>query len=211
MFEFQVADTGPGIAEDLQAKIFEPFVQGDLGLSRKFGGTGLGLSICSQLASLMRGTVGVQSTLGVGSTFSMKIPLRHLKTRHDSSASSSIDFGEDNATSHKGVSLDDADWAPARHSRHLASENDDKASLNTGPASTPTLGSDSQPRLVGLSQPFFAASQPLESPGSQPAAMEKIAADAKSGGKIRVLVAEDNKVNQVRKFVGRGHLSISQL
>ena len=64
IFEFQVADTGPGIAEEMQGKIFEPFVQADLGLSKKFGGTGLGLSICSQLASLMRGTIGVQSTLG---------------------------------------------------------------------------------------------------------------------------------------------------
>jgi osomolarity two-component system sensor histidine kinase SLN1 len=197
-FEFEVKDTGPGIPDDLQAKIFEPFVQGDLGLSKKFGGTGLGLSICSQLATLMRGTVGVQSTLGVGSTFSMKIPLRHLKTRADSSASSSVDLPADVAGPHRGVTLDDGDyWAPARHSRHLATESDEKASINTGPASTPTLGSDSQPRLVGLSQPFFAASQPLESPGSQPAAMEKIAADAtRSGGKIRVLVAEDNKVNQ---------------
>ena len=193
-FEFEVTDTGPGIAEDLQSKIFEPFVQGDLGLSKKFGGTGLGLSICSQLASLMRGTIGVQSTLGIGSTFSMKIPLRHLKTRADSSASSSVDLAAEAAAAHRAVALDDG---PARHSRHLASESEDKASINTGPASTPTLGSDSQPRLVGLSQPFFAASQPLESPGSQPAAMEKIAADAtRSGGKIRVLVAEDNKVNQ---------------
>ena len=196
-FEFEVADTGPGIPEDLQTKIFEPFVQGDLGLSKKFGGTGLGLSICSQLAGLMRGTISVKSTVNVGSAFTMMIPLRHLKTRADSSASSSVDLPNDAATAPRVVTLEDEDWTPARHSRHLASEGEDKASLSTGPASTPTLGSDSQPRLVGLSQPFFAASPPLESPGSQPAAMEKIAADAtRSGGKIRVLVAEDNKVNQ---------------
>jgi osomolarity two-component system sensor histidine kinase SLN1 len=196
-FEFEVADTGPGIAEDLQSKIFEPFVQGDLGLSKKFGGTGLGLSICSQLANLMRGTISVRSTVNVGSTFTMMIPLRYLKTRTDSSASSSVDLPNDAATAPRGVTSEDEDWTPARHSRHLASESEDKASLSTGPASTPTLGSDSQPRLVGLSQPFFAASPPLESPGSQPAAMEKIAAEAtRSGGKIRVLVAEDNKVNQ---------------
>jgi osomolarity two-component system sensor histidine kinase SLN1 len=54
-FEFEVEDTGPGIPEHMQQKIFEPFVQGDLGLSKKFGGTGLGLSICSQLATIMGG------------------------------------------------------------------------------------------------------------------------------------------------------------
>ena len=67
MFEFEVEDSGPGIPEHLQNKIFGPFVQGDLGLSKKFGGTGLGLSICSQLAGLMKGTINLKSELGHGS------------------------------------------------------------------------------------------------------------------------------------------------
>src|SRR4051794_30564818 len=46
MFEFRVQDTGPGIPDDQQQKVFEPFVQGELGLNKKYGGTGLGLSIC---------------------------------------------------------------------------------------------------------------------------------------------------------------------
>lgn len=55
----------------------------------------------------------------------------------------------------------------------------------------------SKPRLVGLSQPFFATSPPLETPKAQLEAMERVAAQAsKSGTKVRVLVAEDNKVNQ---------------
>ena len=196
-FEFEVTDTGPGISDDLQARIFEPFVQGDLGLSKKFGGTGLGLSICSQLASLMRGTIGVRSVVGSGSTFTMKIPIRHLKTRADSSASSRVDVSHEPGALSRQPS-DDGERTPARHSRHITPDNnnagDEKATVNTG---TPTLSSESQPRLVGLSQPFFAASQPLESPGSQPAAMEKLAAEAtRTGGKIRVLVAEDNQVNQ---------------
>ena len=195
LFEFEVTDTGPGIAEELQGRIFEPFVQGDLGLSKKFGGTGLGLSICSQLSSLMRGKIGVQSTVGVGSTFTMKIPLRHLKTRVDSSASSGVDIPHQSEL-HRSASSDEGEWAPARHSRHLTDDSHDGKPLDHT-ATTPTLAPDSQPRLVGLSQPFFAASQPLESPASQPAAMEQMAAEAKrSGHKIRVLVAEDNKVNQ---------------
>ena len=74
LFEFEVEDTGPGIHEDQQQRVFEPFMQGDLGLSKKYGGTGLGLSICSQLASLMRGSIRLESTVGAGSKFTMQIP-----------------------------------------------------------------------------------------------------------------------------------------
>lgn len=81
MFEFEVEDSGPGIPEHMQARVFEPFVQGDLGLSKKFGGTGLGLSICQQLAHLMSGSITMRSTLGVGTIFTMRIPLKYTKTR----------------------------------------------------------------------------------------------------------------------------------
>ena len=76
IFDFEVEDTGPGIAPAQQKKIFEPFVQGDLGLSKKFGGTGLGLSICAQLAGLMRGSMSLRSVESEGSVFTMRIPLR---------------------------------------------------------------------------------------------------------------------------------------
>lgn len=196
-FEFEVADTGPGIAENLHSKIFEPFVQADLGLSKKYGGTGLGLSICSQLASLMKGNMGIKSELGKGSTFWMKIPIRHLQSRADSTASSAVDL-HDLGRSH---SVEEGERTPARHSRRQADDHDSGAVSPNPEASGATTPAnvgpaESQPRLVGLSQPFFAASQPMESPGSQPAAMEKITAEATRGGKIRVLVAEDNKVNQ---------------
>lgn len=81
MFEFEVEDTGPGIPEHMLEKVFEPFVQGDLGLSKKFGGTGLGLSICHQLATLMGGNISLKSTVGVGTTFTMNIPLKYVKDR----------------------------------------------------------------------------------------------------------------------------------
>jgi len=81
IFEFEVEDTGPGIPPHMLDKVFEPFVQGDLGLSKKFGGTGLGLSICQQLANLMGGTIGLRSTIGVGTVFTMHIPLRYVKDR----------------------------------------------------------------------------------------------------------------------------------
>jgi len=81
LFAFDVQDTGPGIAPDFQDKIFEPFVQGDLGLNRRFGGTGLGLSICKQLATLMGGRISLTSVVGTGSTFTMTIPLRYVGNR----------------------------------------------------------------------------------------------------------------------------------
>lgn len=198
LFEFECKDTGPGIAEHLQQRIFEPFVQGDLGLSKKYGGTGLGLSICSQLAGLMHGTIILDSELGRGSTFTMRIPLRHLYNRSDSTASSVV--GHDNRLPAEDTR------SPKRHSRFINSDDDSRRSMNSRASSRapspctkesqPGYQHDSQPRLVGLSQPFFASNQPMESPGSQPAAMDKIAADAQQSGKIRVLVAEDNKVNQ---------------
>ncbi|KAI4731338.1 putative histidine kinase HHK5p [Aureobasidium sp. EXF-10728] len=203
MFEFEVTDTGPGIADHLQQRIFEPFVQGDLGLSKKFGGTGLGLSICSQLATLMKGTIELDSEVGRGSTFTMRIPLRHIVTRSDSTASSvvgnssDVGLGLEGSRSPQRVSQLISDDAQSHRSGH--SHTSTGQSPTVAQAQAPNVQNysmDAQPRLVGLSQPFFSTNQAMESPGSQAAAMEKITQDVKETGKIRVLVAEDNKVNQ---------------
>lgn len=71
-----VSDTGPGIAPDAQAKLFEPFTQADGTVSRRFGGTGLGLSISLRLAAGMGGTLDLYSELGHGATFTLRLPLR---------------------------------------------------------------------------------------------------------------------------------------
>jgi signal transduction histidine kinase len=70
-----VSDTGPGIAAENHDKIFEKFRQIDGSLTRQGGGTGLGLAICSELASLLAGTISLESELGKGSTFSLDIPI----------------------------------------------------------------------------------------------------------------------------------------
>ncbi|MCI5189456.1 MAG: PAS domain S-box protein [Candidatus Electrothrix sp. AS4_5] len=69
LLEFQVKDNGIGIAPEKLEYILEPFVQEDGSTSRDFEGTGLGLTICSRLCKMMGGDIGVESTLGQGSTF----------------------------------------------------------------------------------------------------------------------------------------------
>lgn len=70
-----IRDDGIGIAPDRLDAIFAPFSQADAGMSRRFGGTGLGTTIALQLARLMDGDINVESTLGVGSTFTVRLPL----------------------------------------------------------------------------------------------------------------------------------------
>ena len=79
-----VADNGPGISEEHLSRIFERFYRVDDARSRSTGGTGLGLAIVRHIALLHGGDVGVASTLGEGSRFALKLPLRRLGQVGDS-------------------------------------------------------------------------------------------------------------------------------
>jgi signal transduction histidine kinase/ActR/RegA family two-component response regulator len=71
----EVSDTGIGIAQDAQAKIFEPFTQAEAAITRQYGGTGLGLTLTHNLCKAMDGQLNIESTPGVGSRFYADLPL----------------------------------------------------------------------------------------------------------------------------------------
>ncbi len=82
LWDLSVADSGPGLSEEQQGKIFEPFVQGDLSSSRRHGGTGLGLAISRRLVELMGGSLSVVSRPREGSRFVARLPMKAEAARH---------------------------------------------------------------------------------------------------------------------------------
>ncbi|PKX97956.1 putative sensor histidine kinase/response regulator TcsB/Sln1 [Aspergillus novofumigatus IBT 16806] len=189
IFQFEVEDNGPGVALHLQKRVFEPFVQGDLGLNRKYGGTGLGLSICAQLSRLMNGKITLESEPGKGALFTVEIPLKFVKEAAPSTRSSSAAGSRTPSV----FSLDDLSGLA-----RPPSNNGSVGSVRSDPL-TNFEKQDLQPRLVGLSQPFFTPtpSSPAPStPRAPPADGAKPEVKDSTSGKVRVLVAEDNVVNQ---------------
>ncbi|MBX3302137.1 MAG: MASE1 domain-containing protein [Nitrospira sp.] len=106
LIEFAVVDTGIGIAPEVQERLFKPFTQADTSTTRQFGGTGLGLAICKQLVEQMGGQIGIESTLGHGSTFRFTVWLTHQQTRaiplpRGSLAGRRVCIVDDNATNRR--------------------------------------------------------------------------------------------------------------
>jgi PAS domain S-box-containing protein len=76
----RVLDTGIGIDAAHVERLFEPFEQADLSITRRFGGTGLGLTITRRLVDMMAGSISVRSELGRGSTFEVRLPCRAVSS-----------------------------------------------------------------------------------------------------------------------------------
>jgi CheY-like chemotaxis protein len=92
---FTVRDTGIGIPSEHLLKIFEPFSQGSLDTTRKFGGTGLGLAITRRLLQLMDTDISVESASGRGSTFSFTLLLEGATVNHEEQINTQNGFGAD--------------------------------------------------------------------------------------------------------------------
>lgn len=82
---FRISDTGDGISEVDQERIFERFVQVNSNLEKRRGGTGLGLAIVKQLVDLMQGSLELESQLGKGTTFTLRLPLEQIEQSSDGS------------------------------------------------------------------------------------------------------------------------------
>jgi len=101
IFRFSVIDTGIGLSNEQQEKLFCAFTQADESITRKYGGTGLGLAICKELVELMNGKIWIESTLNKGSSFIFEVELQESSIDFDMPITNSIEILDKNDTQDK--------------------------------------------------------------------------------------------------------------
>lgn len=211
VMEFEVEDNGPGIAEHLQERVFELFVQGEQALSRTHGGTGLGLSICKQLTAMMGGHMTLKSKVGEGSTFTVQIPLKQLGVIGKEDAYSSSSGGTGSGSSGQSplgvVHPDKPRYSPsaftyggtAMRRAELVSfssdddDDDDDDDNDDARADSQSTSISLPPQQVHAAQPGLGSSATLT---GIPPKTETSYFALPTEERVRILVAEDNIVNQ---------------
>jgi osomolarity two-component system sensor histidine kinase SLN1 len=188
--ELEVEDTGPGIEKEMQDRVFEPFVQADAGLSRKHNGTGLGLSISTQLVTLMDGTLRLKSTLGEGSTFTAKIPLRIVFNPSSETPRSSLELARTASRPSTGQQHPPALSRDSSDEEAIVVVDDAPATLTKSNPIRPSTPS------ISLNRPHLRPNKASPSPSTSSESSSAFLTLAPDFSQIRILVAEDNKVNQ---------------
>lgn len=142
-----IVDTGIGMSQETQAKLFQAFMQADGSTTRKYGGTGLGLAICKELLGLMDGRISVESALGKGSVFRAVVPLEK-----DLEEPTFLERGEPSWKGRKALVIDDNSQQRAVLCRQLTYLGFDCVELAHGAKAAQVLEEEAR-----LGSPFAAA------------------------------------------------------
>ena len=152
LIEISVRDTGIGLSEEQQQKLFQAFTQADSSTTRKYGGTGLGLTITRQLSRLMGGDVTVESELGKGTKFTASLRLK----RSDASTSDQVlparpkpEFSKEDGSSRKILIIDDDPTVRELMRRQLERDGFEVHSASDGKEGI-TKARDIKPDLITL-------------------------------------------------------------